>query len=107
MRKELKKVLPAVNLPQHTDGRIDEEAFRRHLRGLAQFDIGGMVISGHAGELESLTPEERFQVAKIARCRFPRSTVRPPFQPLRPDQIKNIQLAIQSAGLGVELRATA
>lgn len=40
MRKELKKVLPAVNLPQHTDGRIDEEAFRRHLRWLAQFDIG-------------------------------------------------------------------
>ena len=40
MRKELKKVLPAVNLPLHTDGRIDEEAFRRHLRWLAQFDIG-------------------------------------------------------------------
>jgi len=71
MKKELKKVLPAVNLPLLADGRIDEDAFRAHLRWLVQFDVGGLVISGHAGELESLTPEERFQVAKMARAEIP------------------------------------
>ena len=65
--KEFKKVMPASNLPMLPDYSVDEETFRKHLRWLTTFDIGGLVISGHAGELESLTPEERVRVAKIAR----------------------------------------
>ena len=69
--KEFKKVLPAANLPMFPDYNIDEEAYRNHLRWLMTFDIGGLVISGHAGELESLTPKERIRVAEIARAETP------------------------------------
>jgi 4-hydroxy-tetrahydrodipicolinate synthase len=37
--------------------------------------------------------------ALTARGRFPRSTVRPPFQPLRPDHIEGIRKAVAAAGL--------
>lgn len=60
--KEFKKVLPAANMPMLADMSIDEETYRKHLRWLMTFDIGGLVISGHAGELESLTPKERIRV---------------------------------------------
>ncbi len=69
--KEFKKVLPAANLPMLPDTSIDEESYRNHLRWLGTFDIGGLVISGHAGELESLTREERIRVAEIARSEIP------------------------------------
>ena len=69
--KEFKKVLPAANLPMFPDFSIDEESYRKHLRWLMTFDIGGLVISGHAGELESLTPKEKTRVAEIARAEIP------------------------------------
>ena len=69
--KEFKKVLPAANLPMLPDTSIDEESYRNHLRWLGTFDIGGLVISGHAGGLESLTREERIRVAEIARSEIP------------------------------------
>ena len=69
--KEFKKVLPAANLPMFPDTSIDEEAYRNHLRWLRTFDIGGLVISGHAGELESLTAKEKIRVAEIARAEIP------------------------------------
>ncbi len=69
--KEFKKVLPAANMPMLPDTSIDEEAYRKHLRWLTTFDIGGLVISGHAGELESLTPGEKIRVAEIARSEIP------------------------------------
>jgi 4-hydroxy-tetrahydrodipicolinate synthase len=69
--KTFSKVLPAANLPMMPDLSIDQEAFRKHLRWLMTHDIGGLVISGHAGELESLTPKERVQVAEMARKEIP------------------------------------
>ena len=69
--KEFKKVLPAANMPMLPDYSIDEESYRKHLRWLMTFDIGGLVISGHAGELESLTPKEKIRVAEIARVEIP------------------------------------
>jgi 4-hydroxy-tetrahydrodipicolinate synthase len=71
MFKTFSKVLPAANLPMMPDLSIDQEAFRKHLRWLMTHDIGGLVISGHAGELESLTPKERVQVAEMARKEIP------------------------------------
>lgn len=70
---EFKKILPAANLPMFPDTSIDEESYRKHLRWLITFDIGGIVINGHAGELESLTREERIRVAQIARRVIPAS----------------------------------
>jgi 4-hydroxy-tetrahydrodipicolinate synthase len=69
--KTFSKVLPAANLPMMPDQSIDAEAFRKHLRWLVTHDIGGIVISGHAGELESLTSKERIQVAEMARKEIP------------------------------------
>jgi 4-hydroxy-tetrahydrodipicolinate synthase len=69
--KTFSKVLPAANLPMMPDQSIDAEAYRKHLRWLTTHDIGGLVISGHAGELESLTPKERIQVAEMARKEIP------------------------------------
>lgn len=69
--REFNKVLPAANLPMQPDMSIDEESYRKHVRWLATHDIGGLVISGHAGELESLTPKERIRVAEIARAEIP------------------------------------
>src|SRR5204862_2511176 len=69
--KTFSKVLPAANLPMMPDEAIDEEAYRKHLRWLLTHDIGGLVISGHAGELESLTPQERIRVAELARKEIP------------------------------------
>ena len=69
--KEFNKVLPAANMPMLPDTSIDEETYRKHLRWLMTFGIGGLVISGHAGELESLTPKERIRVAEIARSEIP------------------------------------
>jgi len=60
-------ILPAANLPMFPDYNIDEETYRKHLRWLMKFNIGGLVISGHAGELESLTRKERIRVAEVAR----------------------------------------
>lgn len=71
--KEFKGICPAANLPMLPDYGIDEESYRRHLRWLTSFDLGGIVISGHAGELESLTPEERVRVVKTARSEVPPS----------------------------------
>jgi 4-hydroxy-tetrahydrodipicolinate synthase len=72
--KTFSKVLPAANLPMMPDLSIDAEAYRKHLRWLMTHDIGGLVISGHAGELESLTPRERVQVAEMARKEIPDNT---------------------------------
>ena len=69
--KTFSKVLPAANLPMMPDLSIDAEAYRKHLRWLMTHDIGGLVISGHAGELESLTPKERIRVAEMARKEIP------------------------------------
>jgi 4-hydroxy-tetrahydrodipicolinate synthase len=69
--KTFSKVLPAANLPMMPDLSIDAGAYRKHLRWLMTHDIGGLVISGHAGELESLTPKERIQVVEMARKEIP------------------------------------
>ena len=37
--------------------------------------------------------------ALVARGRFPRSVVRPPFQPLKPEHIEGIRQAVAAAGL--------
>src|SRR3989442_7703615 len=60
-------VMPANLLPFTSDLAIDEPAYRRHLRWLADTrGVTGIVANGHASEVSSLTREERQRSLAIA-----------------------------------------
>ncbi|MBI2156200.1 MAG: dihydrodipicolinate synthase family protein [Candidatus Rokubacteria bacterium] len=60
-------VMPANILPFKADLSIDEPAYRRHLRWLAdQRGVTGIVANGHAAEVSSLSREERRRALAIA-----------------------------------------
>jgi len=60
-------VMPANLLPFTADLAIDETAYRRHLRWLADTrGVTGIVANGHAAEVSSLTREERKRALAIA-----------------------------------------
>jgi 4-hydroxy-tetrahydrodipicolinate synthase len=60
-------VMPANLLPFKADLSIDEPAYRRHLRWLADTDgVTGIVANGHAAEVSSLSREERRRALAIA-----------------------------------------
>jgi 4-hydroxy-tetrahydrodipicolinate synthase len=60
-------VMPANLLPFTADLAIDERAYRRHLRWLADTrGVTGIVANGHAAEVSSLTPDERRRALAIA-----------------------------------------
>jgi 4-hydroxy-tetrahydrodipicolinate synthase len=60
-------VMPANLLPFTADLDIDEPAYRRHLRWLADtHGVTGIVANGHAAEVSSLTREERKRTLAIA-----------------------------------------
>jgi 4-hydroxy-tetrahydrodipicolinate synthase len=59
--------MPANLLPFTADLSIDEPAYRRHLRWLADTrGVTGIVANGHAAEVSSLTREERKRALTIA-----------------------------------------
>ena len=59
--------MPANLLPFRADLEIDEPAYRAHLRWLADAPgVTGIVANGHAGEVSSLTREERKRALAIA-----------------------------------------
>src|SRR5262245_5825271 len=59
--------LPANLLPFTADLEIDEPAYRRHLRWLADTEgVTGIVANGHASEVSSLLREERRRSLAIA-----------------------------------------
>src|SRR5215475_8638089 len=60
-------VMPANILPFTADLAIDEPAYRKHLRWLADTPgVTGIVANGHASEVSSLTREERKRSLAIA-----------------------------------------
>src|SRR5438094_8162728 len=60
-------VMPANVLPFTSDLAIDEPAYRRHLRWLADTrGVTGVVANGHASEVSSLTRDERKRSLAIA-----------------------------------------
>ena len=60
-------VMPANLLPFTADLQIDEAAYRRHLRWLADTPgVTGLVVNGHAAEVSSLTRAERQRALAIA-----------------------------------------
>ena len=59
--------MPANLLPFTADLAIDEAAYRRHLRWLADCPgVTGIVANGHAAEVASLTREERRRTLAVA-----------------------------------------
>ncbi|MBI3824617.1 MAG: dihydrodipicolinate synthase family protein [Candidatus Rokubacteria bacterium] len=59
-------VMPANLLPFTADLAIDEAAYRRHLRALADTrGVTGIVANGHAAEVSSLSHEERRRALAI------------------------------------------
>jgi 4-hydroxy-tetrahydrodipicolinate synthase len=60
-------VMPANILPFKADLSIDEPAYRRHLRWLADTrGVTGIVANGHASEVSSLSRDERVRSLAIA-----------------------------------------
>src|SRR3989442_1168006 len=60
-------VMPAKVLPFRSDLAIDEPAYRRHLRWLADTrGVTGIVANGHASEVSSLNRDERKHSLAIA-----------------------------------------
>ena len=60
-------IMPANILPFAADLSIDEPAYRRHLRWLADTPgVTGIVANGHAAEVASLSREERKRALVIA-----------------------------------------
>jgi 4-hydroxy-tetrahydrodipicolinate synthase len=60
-------VMPANLLPFTAELEIDEPAYRRHLRWLADAPgVTGLVVNGHAAEVSSLTRAERQRALAIA-----------------------------------------
>lgn len=60
-------VMPANLLPFKADLSIDEPAYRRHLRWLADTPgVTGIVANGHAAEVSSLSREERRYALAVA-----------------------------------------
>jgi len=60
-------IMPANLLPFTADLEIDERAYRRHLRWLADTrGVTGLVVNGHAAEVSSLTRDERTRALAIA-----------------------------------------
>jgi 4-hydroxy-tetrahydrodipicolinate synthase len=60
-------IMPANLLPFTADLRIDERAYRAHLRWLADTPgVTGLVVNGHAAEVASLGREERKRALAIA-----------------------------------------
>ena len=60
-------IMPANILPFAADLSIDERAYRRHLRWLADTSgVTGIVANGHAAEVASLSRDERKRALAIA-----------------------------------------
>src|SRR5262244_953183 len=66
-------VMPANILPFKADLSIDEPAYRKHLRWLADArGVTGIVANGHAAEVSSLSREERKRALGIAAVELAR-----------------------------------
>ena len=60
-------IMPANILPFRADLSIDEPAYRKHLRWLADTPgVTGIVANGHAAEVASLSRDERRRALAIA-----------------------------------------
>ena len=60
-------VIPAVLLPFDSDLKIDEAAYRSHLRDLLNVEgISALTVNGHSSEVHSLSSDEQKKVLDIS-----------------------------------------
>jgi 4-hydroxy-tetrahydrodipicolinate synthase len=65
-------LFPAAVTPFTADGAIDHDGLQRHVRDIIETDgVTGVTVLGHAGEITTLTPEERTAVVATARAVVP------------------------------------
>lgn len=66
---KMEGICPAtfVLYEDETCRKIDQSAQRLHYRKLLEHDIGGLVVGGHAGEIASLSAEERAVLIGLAK----------------------------------------
>jgi 4-hydroxy-tetrahydrodipicolinate synthase len=67
-------LIPATCTPFHPDGSIDYEDLERHIITVATScnDLFGIAVNGHAGEILTLTSEERVTVVATAKSVLPK-----------------------------------
>ena len=66
MKNAYRGVLPAIPVPMLDNYEIDEPELRRYSKWLAAFSgVTGIVTNGQAGEVLTLTAEERVQVTSV------------------------------------------
>lgn len=67
MSKLITGVYAAVGVPRHTDGRLDEVSFRRHVEFLMARGIRGVALNGATGEYCLTTHEELARLLAVTR----------------------------------------
>ncbi len=70
MHEEIKGLIVPVLTPFAESGKINEEAFIRHLAYLKGHGIERIMVNGTTAEFFSLLPEERKTLLKLARANF-------------------------------------
>lgn len=67
MTWDYKGIYPALQVPFHPDGSIDEAEFRRFCEWLLSHEgIKGLVTNGHTGEVFALNLRDRTEVTRLA-----------------------------------------
>jgi 4-hydroxy-tetrahydrodipicolinate synthase len=69
MIEKIDGICPAVFTiyTDETCREVDMEAYRAHLEHLAKFDLGALILGGHAGEIPALTSQEKGDMLRLAR----------------------------------------
>lgn len=67
MTAKIEGVIIPMPTPFRPDYALDEEAFRRELKFVADHGFNGVLVNGSTGEFTTLTVEERRRTVKIAR----------------------------------------
>jgi len=71
--KEIRGLISAVVTPFKADGSIDYKSFEHHVARVASAKgIYGIAVSGHAGEVLTLTSEERIGIVAAAKSVIPK-----------------------------------
>ncbi len=71
--KEIRGLISAVVTPFKADGSLDVKSFERHVERVASTKgIYDVAVSGHAGEVLTLTSEERTEIVAAAKRVMPK-----------------------------------
>jgi 4-hydroxy-tetrahydrodipicolinate synthase len=73
---QIRGLIPAASVPFDDDLNIVEHEFVRLIREIGAADgVSGVAVNGHAGELTTLSAEERARVIRMARDNMPSNKI--------------------------------